>query len=300
MKETVSGVYKIENVLNGKVYVGSSKDIYTRFYQHKNLLNKNKHHCRYLQHSWNQHGEKSFTFEIIEITNQEQKTLQTREQYYMDVLKCYNPDFGFNSSKNSISPKCDFATLRDLKDGKYKISKNSFEEILYYLCKTKMSIPKIAKTLNVCERTIYQIYFKVNYKELTKDCIFLPRENKGEDSSQAKLTEEIVIKIIKLLQEDVYIVDISKMFNISNNMVSDILHHKTWKHLTKDIVFNEYKKASGQRRSKPVKQYTLDGIFIKEFESAREAEKQTKISYKLISRVCTKEREHTHGFKWSF
>lgn len=35
MKKKISGIYKIENLINHKVYIGQSKDIKSRFNQHK-------------------------------------------------------------------------------------------------------------------------------------------------------------------------------------------------------------------------------------------------------------------------
>lgn len=51
---------------------------------------------------------------------------------------------------------------------------------------------------------------------------------------------------------------------------------------------------------KPVIQYTLDGKYITTYESAREAERQTGIGYKMISRVCKGERPKTHGYIFHF
>ena len=51
--EIISGIYCIENIINGKKYIGSSKDIYGRWVQHENELNKGRHHSSYLQHEWN-------------------------------------------------------------------------------------------------------------------------------------------------------------------------------------------------------------------------------------------------------
>lgn len=52
--------------------------------------------------------------------------------------------------------------------------------------------------------------------------------------------------------------------------------------------------------AKPIIQMDLNENFIKEFSSAREAEKILKISYKLISAVCTKTKKQTHGYKFKF
>ena len=42
-KEIISGVYKIQNKIDLKLYVGSSKDIYYRWENHIKLLKRNKH-----------------------------------------------------------------------------------------------------------------------------------------------------------------------------------------------------------------------------------------------------------------
>lgn len=44
----ISGVYSIVNSLNNNRYIGSSKDIRSRIYQHHYNLEKNKHHSIHL------------------------------------------------------------------------------------------------------------------------------------------------------------------------------------------------------------------------------------------------------------
>lgn len=63
---TISGIYKIQNVYNQKLYIGQSKNIYHRWYQHKSSLNNRHHHCRALQKDWLHYTENSFTFSILE------------------------------------------------------------------------------------------------------------------------------------------------------------------------------------------------------------------------------------------
>ena len=76
------GIYKITNTINGKYYIGSSKDIITRLKTHFNRLEKNIHVNPHLQSSYNKYGRQVFKTEVLEECPIED--LITREQYYID------------------------------------------------------------------------------------------------------------------------------------------------------------------------------------------------------------------------
>jgi group I intron endonuclease len=77
-----SGVYKIANKENGKMYIGSAFDIDKRFNLHKSCLRRNIHHSVYLQNSWNKYGEDCFEFSIMEYCDI--SILKEREQFYIN------------------------------------------------------------------------------------------------------------------------------------------------------------------------------------------------------------------------
>lgn len=89
-----SGIYKIENIINAKIYIGSSKNIKLRWKQHKCALNNNKHHNTHLNNAWNKYGSDSFKFKIIEYV--ELNKLLEREQYFIKYYKCNNHNNGYN------------------------------------------------------------------------------------------------------------------------------------------------------------------------------------------------------------
>lgn len=60
-----SGIYKITNLVNQKVYIGSAIDIKKRWQDHLNYLRKDKHNNKYLQRSYNKYGEDAFEFKIL-------------------------------------------------------------------------------------------------------------------------------------------------------------------------------------------------------------------------------------------
>lgn len=97
----ISGIYCIENIDNEKMYIGSSKDIYKRWYEHKRRLNKQIHENSYLQRTWNKNSG-SFIFKILEIVP-DKNDLITREQWWLDILETYKNDKGYNVRKDADS-----------------------------------------------------------------------------------------------------------------------------------------------------------------------------------------------------
>lgn len=79
------GIYAIINIITDKLYVGSSVYIRDRWNLHRNQLNDNKHHCKYLQRAWNKYGQINFIFTVIEFCVRE--NLIEKEQYWIDSLK---------------------------------------------------------------------------------------------------------------------------------------------------------------------------------------------------------------------
>ena len=85
------GIYQIRNLLDGKIYIGSSKTLYKRLRRHLNNLRKNKHDNQHLQNAFNKYGEANFIFEIIEFCNLSEQF--EVEQYWINRFfgeDCYN------------------------------------------------------------------------------------------------------------------------------------------------------------------------------------------------------------------
>ena len=59
------GIYTIKNIINGKFYLGSSKNIEKRWNRHLYELRNNRHHSWYLQRAFIKYGENSFKLIIF-------------------------------------------------------------------------------------------------------------------------------------------------------------------------------------------------------------------------------------------
>lgn len=115
----ISGIYKIINKVNGKVYVGSSVDIFRRINRHKYDLIKTQHFNLHLQSAWNKYGKENFEFNIAE--NVEPNMLIETEQKYLDICKS-NPTNFYN-----MSYSVEFTTrgIKLSKETRLLISKNN-------------------------------------------------------------------------------------------------------------------------------------------------------------------------------
>ena len=88
-----SGIYIIENLANGKIYVGSSCDCRRRFWEHRSRLVRGAHINTKLQAAWNKYGESSFEFKKIASVLRIQD-LESLEQQLIDDLKAFQ--VGYN------------------------------------------------------------------------------------------------------------------------------------------------------------------------------------------------------------
>ena len=102
-----SGVYKLTNKLNGRIYIGSAGEFKERWKTHAKRLKNGKHTNKFLQADFNKCGEEAFVFEVVEVIegSQENRLLVEQryiDQHYDDQQQCYN----LTRSVNKRGPKC--------------------------------------------------------------------------------------------------------------------------------------------------------------------------------------------------
>lgn len=87
------GIYQIKNIINNRVYVGSTTKCFgSRFKQHIKQLNKNIHHNYKLQNDYNIYGITKFEFKVLEISDDDRNIFNLEQEYInkIDFDKDYN------------------------------------------------------------------------------------------------------------------------------------------------------------------------------------------------------------------
>lgn len=129
----IGGIYKIENLVNGKCYIGSSVSLNKRLHLHRCHLWKNQHHSIKLQRAWNRYGADSFSMLVVEIVA-DKTCLIAREQWWIDHENCIA--LGYN-----IAPTAGSCLGRKhTEDTRAKMSLSAKGRVISYQARIRMSI----------------------------------------------------------------------------------------------------------------------------------------------------------------
>lgn len=110
-------IYCIKNIINNKIYIGSTKNFKYRTWYHFNQLKNGKHHSLHLQRAYDKYGKSNFSYSIIEECNLLNR--QERELYHIKINNSFDKNFGYNM----YMPNEDNFTCSDETKDKMKLSK---------------------------------------------------------------------------------------------------------------------------------------------------------------------------------
>jgi len=140
-KEKLCGIYCIENLVDGKGYIGQSKDIKRRFICHLSNLRKNKHGNIHLQRAWNKYGEKSFGFNILELCDS--NLLDDREIFNIEQYKVFS---GVYNLKDGGTNGIKYSKESRLKISRYR--QNLPQQVIENMREAQESIPILQIDMN--------------------------------------------------------------------------------------------------------------------------------------------------------
>jgi group I intron endonuclease len=185
-----SGIYIIRNLINNKMYVGKSINIYNRISQHFTLLNTDSRDENiHLRNSWKKYGKNNFDYFVIEYCDPEELILQEKELFWIKQLRTLDRKHGYNLRLDSKSrcivseetrKRLSEATKKRMSDPKErkKISERSkqfwknnpdiLKEMSQKVSKklTNYSIVQLTRDLEFVREYPSQKFIRDNYKKL--------------------------------------------------------------------------------------------------------------------------------------
>ena len=189
------GIYKITNLINNKIYIGKSVDIFRRFAQHKSPYEHERNANFPLYQAFKKYGIKNFDFQILEECDE--KDLDKKETEYIQQFHSLVHENGYNirsggqgaDGENHPRHKLTEKDVRDI-----RIRYNNHErckevEKLYSDRIGHSGFSKIWKG-ETWNHIMPEVYTKEN-----KEFHLHNTGQKGSENGRAKLTEEDVYAI---------------------------------------------------------------------------------------------------------
>jgi group I intron endonuclease len=184
----ICGIYKITNLINNKIYIGSSKDIESRFYYHKCKLKHSGHVNKHLLSAWNKYGEENFKFEILKEISL--SLLRKAEQFYINKYQSLNPKYGYNKTIVVSNLWDDLEKVNVInknyiyfgcynKEGKlFKVFRNINEIDSFFGKRIKRVYDSCNSNLTKSANGYYWIRFNVEFEKFPKTIILSGRKGR--------------------------------------------------------------------------------------------------------------------------
>lgn len=209
------GIYKIQNKVTDKVYIGKSVNIEKRWIQHRCHLNNNVHANDYLQKAWNKYGENGFNFSVL--CECEESVLDEKEIYYINLYKATDRSYGYNLREGGDGGAMSQETIEKLRGVGSTLSEDDVRHIkmcMYLLMDRK----EIAEMYNVSPKVLTAISQGKNWGYV------LPELNDKIHNLKQSLIDERNQMIIDYYDNELKITDIVKLTGLSTSIVEKAVY----------------------------------------------------------------------------
>lgn len=272
------GIYKIENLLNSKIYIGQSIDIFFRWKTHCYNYNSNK--VLAIDKAIHKYGKENFSFQIIELCSQEQ--LNNKEIYYIEKFNTY---FGNGYNCTQGGQDCGHNSL------KKKVVQTIIEtgETIIF-----NSIADAAREYGIDPTNISRVCNGLNYSSCNSFWNFIDENgNKIPTNRKLKNIKRVCCKNYKEKKIFNSIKDASQFLSINRDKLSNMLYQGTVEINNYSVYFcdengdvistNPFRQKSTQKHIKSTDLLTGE---INYYESAAEAARILNIDNSAIRKCC--------------
>lgn len=209
------GIYKITNLIDGKVYIGQTVNYRKRKANHISKLRNRKHHNEHLQNAFNKYGEKAFKIELIKECKIEE--LEELEKYYIELYDSCNPEKGYNMVNGGQVYREYTEEVRVKLSNALKGRKFTLEH------RRRISLANKGRIMS--KESIEKA--NATKQKLNIHC--------GEKNPNALISDNVAEKIIIDLLEGNPVKDIANKYQVSDDVVYNIMYNKSYTHIMPEI-----------------------------------------------------------------
>lgn len=200
-------IYKITNLVNGKVYIGQSKNCKRRFKEHISAYSSS--YSSKIHNAIMKYGIHNFKFEILE---HNVENYNEREKWWIDYYKSNKREFGYNITEGGEDPP-----VISGDDSYFAIySEEQINKVINEILQTNKPFEQIAKENNLS--TEYLSF--LNRGIIRKDDRYkYPLRINGNE-----IVKENIVNSIEQDLSDTFLsfADIQRKYNVSANVVYDV------------------------------------------------------------------------------
>lgn len=281
----MTGIYKITNKINGKIYIGQSCNIEKRLQDHKYHATCTSKPAHYIDRAIKKRGVDNFDYEVIEECKIEE--LNDREIYWIKYFDSSNSEKGYNLSLGGKGvykhSRDEISSLWDL-----GLSEKEISEKLDIPTTTLSTI--LTSELNIDKAEIRGRSSKLLQKRIEKyslDGEYVETyDSAKEAASSCNRNDTRNIRGV-CSQEDGY----NSAYGYLWKYEEDLRPIEEW------VKRRKYKKG---KRIRPVSQYTNDFRLVATYSSPKEASEKTGIKSPYILASCKGRQWTAGGYIWRY